>query len=111
MVHLILEKKTGGEWWLYLTGPQIQQLRQAKSVESVAAQADWNVMTTGGDVPDDLHAIYRSGNAIDHFGVPPALGRGLTSPDAQGSLEVWLRLEATNTIEIWVLGPGAHRPN
>lgn len=82
MVHLVLDKKTGGEWWPGLTGPEIQQLRQAKSVESVAAEDDWNLTTTGGDVPEDLNGAYLTSNAFDHFGVPALLGRGLIPSDA-----------------------------
>jgi predicted permease len=82
MVHLVLEKKTGGQWWPGLTGPQLQQLRLARSVESVAAEDDWNLTTTDGDVPDDVAGVYLTANAFDHFGVPPLLGRGFVPSDA-----------------------------
>ncbi len=82
MVHLVLEKKSGGEWWPGFTGPQLQQIREAKSVESIAAEDDWSLTTTDGDVPEDAQGVYLSGNAFDHFGVPVLLGRGLIPSDA-----------------------------
>ena len=82
MVHLIAKTKTGQDSWLYLTGPQFQQYRQAHAIQSVAVQDDWNLTTTGSDLPEDVQAIYFTGNAFNHFGVPVALGRGLIPADA-----------------------------
>jgi hypothetical protein len=82
LVHIVLDKKTGGQWWAGFTGPQIQQLRQAKSIESVIAEDDWNLTTTDSDVPDDVAGCYLTSNAFDHFGVPALLGRGLIPSDA-----------------------------
>jgi predicted permease len=82
MVHLVLEKKTGGRFFVGLTGPQLQQLRLAKSVESAVAEDDWSLTTTDGDVPDDVAGVYLTSNAFDHFGVPALIGRGLIPSDA-----------------------------
>jgi predicted permease len=82
MVHIFLHKKSGGDWWPGLTGNQIHQLRQVKALEGVAAQEDWNLTTTDSDVPDDIAAMYLTGNAFDYFGVAPTLGRGLLPSDA-----------------------------
>ena len=82
MVHLIAKDKSGEDHWLLLTAPQYQQLEKAQSVESVIAQDDWNLTTTGSDLPEDVAAIYFTGNAFNHFGVPMLLGRGLIPADA-----------------------------
>ena len=63
-------------------GYAFQQLRRAGSVESVAAYDEWNLTTTEQGVPDDVTAIYFTGNASSHFGVPALLGRGLIESDA-----------------------------
>ena len=69
-----------------LTGPQIRQLRQAHSVEDVIGLGEWNLVITGSDVPEDVKAIYLTGNAFHFFGMPALLGRSiepLDSPDTQ----------------------------
>jgi predicted permease len=65
-----------------LTGTQLQQLRQARSVEEVVGFDEQNVSTTGGDLPEDVSVTYWTPNAISYFGVPPELGRGLVPSDA-----------------------------
>jgi len=82
MVHLVVKDKGGNQRWIVLSGPQLQQLRKANSVESAAAMDEWNLTTTGGDVPEDLTAIYFTGNAFNHFGVPMLFGRALLPTDA-----------------------------
>jgi predicted permease len=82
MVHLVAHDNAGNRRFLNLNGPQFQQLRQARSVESTAAQSDWNLTTTEGDLPEDVQAIYFTSNAFNFFGVPMLLGRGLLPSDA-----------------------------
>lgn len=82
MVHLVLIDPAGGDYWPGLTGPQLQMLRQTHAVQSVAAEDDWDLTTTGKDVPDDVQAVYLTPNATTHFGVPALLGRGLILSDA-----------------------------
>lgn len=82
MVHLVLEQKSGGEYWFGLTGPQIEQLRKAQCVDSVAATDEWNLFTTDADVPDDVSATYFTMNAFQHFGTPALLGRTFAPSDA-----------------------------
>jgi len=83
MIHLIAKTKNGQKRWLGFTGPQYQKLRESKSVESVVAQDEWNLTTTGGELPEDVSAVYFTGNGFNHFGVPAMLGRGLQPSDAQ----------------------------
>src|SRR5436190_23211343 len=39
-----------------LTGQQVEQLRQARAVESIVAEDGWNLTTTDGDIPEDVVA-------------------------------------------------------
>jgi len=82
MVHLTVHDNAGNRRFVNLNGPQLQQLRQAKAVESIAAQEEWNLTTTEGDLPEDVEAVYFTSNAFNFFGVPVLLGRGLLPSDA-----------------------------
>ena len=82
MVHLAVHDSTGNRRFVNLNGPQLQQLRQARSVESAAAMDGWNLTTTEGDLPEDVQAVYFTSNAFNFFGVPMLLGRGLLPSDA-----------------------------
>src|SRR5437879_8282095 len=82
MVHLAVHDSTGNRRFVNLNGPQLQQLRQARSVESAAAMDGWNLTTTEGDLPEDGQAVYFTSNAFNFFGVPMLLGRGLLPSDA-----------------------------
>ena len=82
MVHLVVTDNGGRKDWSSLTGPQLRELAKAKSIESIAAWDEWDLTTTGSDVPEDVIAIYFTGNAFNHFGVPVLLGRGLLPSDA-----------------------------
>ena len=82
MVHFVASTKTVPDWWLMFTGPQYQKLRESPLVESMAAYMAENLTTTGGELPEDVHASYFTGNAFALFGVPTLLGRGLQPSDA-----------------------------
>ncbi len=82
MVHLTLTTRQTQDWWAGFTGPQFQKIRESPLVESAFAQDDWNLTTTGSDLPEDVQAIYLTGNAFNQLGVPALLGRGLLPSDA-----------------------------
>src|SRR5262249_12887784 len=65
-----------------VTGSQLLQLREAQPVEDVVAFDGENLTTTGGDLPEDVAAVYWTTNANEYFGVPPVLGRALIPADA-----------------------------
>jgi predicted permease len=65
-----------------MSGAQVDQLRQARTVESVVAEDGWNLTTTDGDIPEDVAASYVSPNAPNHWGVPALMGRWLIPADA-----------------------------
>jgi len=82
MVHVTVHDNNGNRRFVFLNGPQLQQLRQARSVESAAGMEGWNLTTTEGDLPEDVQGVYLTSNAFIHFGVPTLLGRGLLPSDA-----------------------------
>jgi putative ABC transport system permease protein len=82
MVHLVVHDTNGNRRYINLNGPQLQQLREATSVESSAAMDGWNLTTTDGDLPEDVQGVYLTSNSFIYFGVPTLLGRGLLPSDA-----------------------------
>jgi predicted permease len=82
MIHLTVTTRTTEDWFPGFTGPQYQKISESPFVESAFAQDDWNLTTTGADVPEDVQAIYLTGNAFNQLGVPALLGRGLIPDDA-----------------------------
>ena len=79
-IHTI--DKAGNEGGPGFTGPQVRQLRQLHGVEDVVAMNRWNLIITGKDVPEDLYAVYFTGNAFQYFGLPALLGRYFLPSDA-----------------------------
>ena len=82
MVHMRLLDATGHEGYFSLTGGQWQVIRKSPVVEDAFVQDDWNLTVTGGDLPEDVNAVYLSSNAFQFLGVPAAFGRGLLPSDA-----------------------------
>jgi predicted permease len=82
MMGLVLRDPAGRFRYPGLTGAQLDQLRQARTVESVAGEDGWNLTTTDGDIPEDVVASYISPNAPNHWGVPALMGRWLIPADA-----------------------------
>jgi predicted permease len=82
MVSLVIEDSAGNEDWAQLTGSQLLRLRNTKAAENVLAQQDWELSTTGSDLPEDVRAVFFTPNASAYFGVPASLGRGLVPSDA-----------------------------
>jgi putative ABC transport system permease protein len=74
--------KPGHEGGPDFTGPQVRQLRQIRAVEDVIAMNRWNLVITGNDVPEDLYAVYFTGNAFQYFGMPAILGSYFLPSDA-----------------------------
>src|ERR1039458_6623090 len=81
IVELGLKDKAGKYRNPGLNGAQLEQLRQAKSIESVVAEDGWNLTTTDGDLPEDVEASYLSPNAPNHWGMGALMGRWLTPSD------------------------------
>jgi predicted permease len=82
IVELSLKDNTGRHRGAGLTGAQLEQLRQAKTIESVVAEDGWNLTTTDGDLPEDVQSAYVSPNAPNHWGMAALMGRWLMPSDA-----------------------------
>ena len=74
--------KAGHEGGFGLNGPQIERLRETRAVEDVTVWDNWNLVITGSDVPEDVQAVYFSGNAFQFLGLPAMLGRYFIPADA-----------------------------
>src|SRR6266849_571914 len=82
IVELRLVDKAGHDRFTGLSGPQMDQLRQTKSLEDVTGMDWWNLTTTDGDLPEDVQAMYISPNAPNHWGIRALKGRWLIPSDA-----------------------------
>ena len=60
MMQLALKDKAGNYRYPGLNGAQMEQVRQAKTIESVVGEDGWNLTTTDGDLPEDVVACYIS---------------------------------------------------
>jgi putative ABC transport system permease protein len=88
MVRVLAEDRSGVPRTFFLTGPQLRVFQQLKSVDSALGQANWELATTGSDLPEDVRVVFFTVNATTHFGLPALLGRNLLpsdAPDAQDS--------------------------
>jgi putative ABC transport system permease protein len=81
MVQLALRDKAGKYRYPGFNGAEMDQLRRAKSIESVVGEDGWNLTTTDGDIPEDVQASYISPNAPNHWGTPALLGRWFIPSD------------------------------
>ena len=87
IMQIALKDKAGNNRYPGLSGPQIEQLRQAAAIESVVAEDGWNLTTTDGDLPEDVVAAYVTPNAPNHWGTPALKGRWLAPSDAPAGKE------------------------
>ena len=58
MMQLALQANAGRYRYPGMNGAQLEQLRQARSIESVVGEDGWNLTTTDGDIPEDVFASY-----------------------------------------------------
>jgi MacB-like periplasmic core domain len=82
IVELRLKDQAASDHYVVLSGPQLDQLRQARSIESVIGLNWWNLTTTDGDLPEDLQAVAVTTNSASHFGIPALKGRWFIPSDA-----------------------------
>jgi putative ABC transport system permease protein len=82
LVELRLKDKAGHDRFSGMNGPQLEQLRKARSIESIVAMDGWNLTTTDGDVPEDVQAMNLSTNDPNHWGIPAMMGRWFLPSDA-----------------------------
>ena len=82
IVELRLQDKAGNDHYVILSGQQLNQLRRARSIESIVGVTWWNLTTTDGDLPEDVQGVAVSTESPDHFGVPALKGRWFLPSDA-----------------------------
>jgi putative ABC transport system permease protein len=82
LMELSMLDAAGHDRYSGLNGPQLQLLRQAKSVESIAGMDYWNLTTTDGDLPEDVKTSYLSPDDPNHWGTKALMGRWLIPSDA-----------------------------
>ena len=82
MMQISLRDEAGRMRGVGMSGAQLEELRQARTLESVVAEDGWNLTTTDGDIPEDVVAAYISPNAPNHWGNKALMGRWLIPSDA-----------------------------
>ncbi len=82
MMQISVRDSAGRLRYPGMSGAQLEQLRQARAVESAVGEDGWNLTTTDGDIPEDVVASYIAPNAPNHWGVPALVGRWLVPADA-----------------------------
>ena len=87
IANIALLDKSGEGQGYGLNGPQTRDLAKAKSLEYVVAFNGWNLTVTGSDVPEDVQAMYFTGNVFQMLGVPAMLGRYFLPSDAPDGQE------------------------
>jgi predicted permease len=88
MVQVSTENESGNLRLVSLGGSQVQVMRKAKFVDDAIAWQNWALNTTGGDLPEDVKAVFITPNASTYFGLPPLLGRGLMPTDVSQAVVV-----------------------
>jgi hypothetical protein len=61
IVEIHLLEPQGNDRVTGYSGPEIAQLRQLKSFESVVGIHEWNLTTTDGDLPEDIRSVSITG--------------------------------------------------
>ncbi len=82
LMELSMLDQAGHDRYAGLNGPQLEQLRHAKSVESISGMDYWNLTTTDGDLPEDVQTSYLSPDDPNHWGTKALMGRWLIPSDA-----------------------------
>jgi putative ABC transport system permease protein len=82
LMELSMLDQAGSDRYAGLNGTQLEQLRHAKSVESIAGMDYWNLTTTDGDLPEDVQTCYLSPDDPNHWGTKALMGRWLIPSDA-----------------------------
>ena len=82
LMELSMLDQAGHDRYAGLNGIQLEQLRHAKTVESIAGMDYWNLTTTDGDLPEDVQTSYLSPDDPNHWGTKALMGRWLIPSDA-----------------------------
>ena len=82
IMELSMLDPAGNERHSGFSGPQIQQLLQAKCIESIAGMDYWDLTTTDGDIPENVTTSYLFPSNPSHWGTKAFLGRWLMPSDS-----------------------------
>jgi predicted permease len=82
IANVALLDKSGQEQDYGLNGPQTRELTKAQSLEYVVAFNGWSLTITSSDVPENVQAMFFTGNVFQMLGVPAMLGRYFLPSDA-----------------------------
>ncbi|HEX8892073.1 MAG TPA: ABC transporter permease, partial [Terriglobales bacterium] len=84
MVHVELFDNSGRQMGLvYNTGPELNELKQAKCVDEIFMQGgNTATMTASNQIPVSVQLGEYTPNLFEYMGVPPLLGRQFTTADA-----------------------------
>jgi putative ABC transport system permease protein len=82
IVELHLQDKASNDHYVILSGAQLNQLRQARSIESMVGITWWNLTTTDGDLPEDVQGVAVSTESPNYFGITALKGRWFIPSDA-----------------------------
>jgi predicted permease len=80
----IQEKRGGGD--IPFTLAEVDQLRQAKSVEDALAQDDESMVATDAEIPQSVKVLQFSGGSFQLLGALPLMGRFFTAAEAPESV-------------------------
>ena len=75
IANIALLDKSGNGQDYGLNGPQNRELAKARSLEYVVPFNGWDLTVTGSDIPENVRALYFTGNVFQMLGVPAMLGR------------------------------------
>ena len=64
------------------TVAELDQLRQAKSIEDAIVQTNESMVATDGEIPQSVKVLEFTGNGLQFFGAPPLMGRVFTATEA-----------------------------
>ena len=82
MVHVRLLDKDGRQMGVvFNTGPELNDLKQAKCVDDIFMEGDNTVTMTGNQLPVSVQLGEYTPNLFDYMGVPPLIGRQFSSAD------------------------------
>ena len=82
MVHVELFDNTGRQMGLvFNTGPELNELKQAKCVDEIFMQGGSTVTLRGDQVPVSVQMGEYTPNLFEYMGVPPLIGRNFNSAD------------------------------
>lgn len=86
IAFITIENKQGRDGDIPFTLSELDQLRQAKSVEDILAQNDASMVATDGEIPQSVKVLEMTGNGLQFLDAPPLMGRVFTAAEAPAGI-------------------------